>query len=163
MGPSGVLPGPAFDLRPQPAHEDLSTLPWPGWERWPGHPPTGPLSSLLRRPALRCSRRGCPREIILWKAGRERVGVQAPTVLPRKVTLQAELAAEAADAPGADLCTSHTKGMLMGTLHIAPTLLGPILSPSSLLSSLLCSAWSLCYPISHVVWDQTSPHLPLMC
>lgn len=91
--------------------------------------------------------------------------MQAPTVLPGKVTLQAELAAEAADAPGAGLCTSHAKGILMGTLHIAPTLLGPILASSSLLSSLLCSAWSLCYPISlpHMVWDQTSPRLPLMC
>lgn len=53
--------------------------------------------------------------------------------------------------------------MLKGTLHIAPTLLGPVLTSSSLLPSLLCCTWSLCYPVSlpSMVWDLYFPSPPL--
>lgn len=82
----------------------MSTLLQLGWERWAGHSPTGPLSSLLLR-----KHRDHPGEIILWKSERERIGVRVPTALPGKVMLQADLVADVADAQEglrAGLCTA---------------------------------------------------------
>ena len=92
-----------------PAHEDTDTLPRPGWELWPGHPPRDRSPpSCTAQPCSAVAETAPGTSSFGKQRGKEEV-CEAPTVLPGKVMLQAELVADVADAKeglGTRLCTA---------------------------------------------------------
>lgn len=100
MGPSGVLPRPAFDPRLQPGtrgHSRLGVV---------VRPPSHGIALLpLCRPALLHGHRDRSWVIILWKAEGNN-GYVSPGCAAREVMLQTGLLADAQEGLRAGLCTA---------------------------------------------------------